>query len=159
MIIDNQNNLFKIKTQFFIIGFIFIGLITSSLMSDFFTKNFPYLSGWLNALIFFAIFVLILIYRNILNYNYIYFDNESDKIILRYYPIKIFSKDFKSIEISKRSFTGFEEKIYFFKQKHDIILYQKTVKGIAKYPPVSITALDNSQKKQLLLSLKVLKVI
>jgi hypothetical protein len=154
MVIDNQNNLYKIKSKFFIIGFIFIVLITFSLMSDFFKVYFFDFSGWLYAFLFFTIFIIIITYRSILNYNYILFDDESDKIILRYYPIKIFEKKFKSIEISKISYKGFEEKIYFFKQKHDIILYQKTIKGIAKYPPVSITALDKQQKKDLLFSLK-----
>jgi hypothetical protein len=158
MVIDNQDNLFKIKTNFFIIGFIFITLITSSLMSDFFYDYIFKMSKWIYAIIFFMIFILILTYRGILNYNYIHFDNESDKIILRYYPIRIFTKSFKSIEISKSAFGGFEEKIYFFKRRHDIVLFQKTSRGIAKYPPVSITSLNKGQKKELILSLNNLKI-
>ena len=109
MVIENQINLNKKKKHFFFIGFIFITLISTSLMSDYFTLYlFPF-PGMNYALFFLFVFVLVLIYRTFLDYNYIFFNNESDKIILRYHPLKFFTKDFNSIEISKGSFRDFEE--------------------------------------------------
>jgi hypothetical protein len=153
MIIDNQKNLIRIRTQFFFIGFSFITLLTISIMSDFFILNLFVFERWIYVIFFIVVFGLILIYRNYMNYNYIYFNDESAKIIFRYHRIKMFERSYKSIEISKNTFINFEEKIFFFNQRHDIILHQRTNKGIAKYPSVSITALDKMQKKELIVSL------
>jgi len=122
-------------------------------MSDYFIENLIDIPRWLYVVAFMLIFIFILVYRYFLHYNYIYFDDENNKIIIRYYHLKLFNKNFKSIEIPKNSFVKFEEKIFFLKQRHDLILYQKTNKGIAKYPPVSITALNKVQKKEIILSL------
>ena len=152
MIFDNQKNLIRLKTQFFIIGAVFISLIVASVMSDAFFKVYP-LPTWIYVTSFVALFFAIILFRDYLNYNFFYYNDESDKIVFRYYRIRLFERKYKSIEIPKSSFSGYEEKVYFMKQKHDIILIQKIKKTDAKYPPISITALDKAQKKDMLLSL------
>ena len=159
MIIENDKILFKKKSNFIVIGFFSLTLIASSLMTDYLSLSiFPF-PGIYCAIFFLLVFVLILVYRNFLNFNYIYFSNETDKIILRYYPIKFFTKDFRSIEISKSSFRDFEEKKSFLGKKHDIILFQLTKKGIAKYPKISLSALNKKQKRDLTDTLTQLKEI
>jgi hypothetical protein len=55
-----------------------------------------------------------------------------------------------SIEIPKSQFIKYEIKKKYFGLRTSIVLYQKTDKGLSKYPPVSLATLDKSEKRDLL---------
>jgi hypothetical protein len=58
-----------------------------------------------------------------------------------------------SISITKKTFTGYEIEKKYFGLSTSIILFQKIGQGIAKYPPIYITALNSEQRKKMLLLL------
>ena len=84
---------------------------------------------------------------------YIYFNDETNKIILRYYSMHPLSQAKRSIEIPRDSFSKYEIAESLFGIKTKIILYQKVKGGVYKYPPVSISALSPAEKEQLIQSL------
>lgn len=90
------------------------------------------------------------IYNTFRNYHYIYFNDESDKIVLRYFSPNIFTSKKNSIEIPKRDFAGYLISSFFMRYRESIVLLRRTGKGIAKYPPVSLTALDAHERDMLL---------
>lgn len=98
-------------------------------------------------------YVLYSFYESFRNYNYIYFNDESDRIILRYFSTAIFTKTKNSIEIPKKDFAGYKLKSFLIRYRESILLFRKTPKGVAKYPSVSLTALNNEQRNALLASL------
>ena len=51
--------------------------------------------------------------------------------------------------MSKASFAKYDIVTGFFNQKDSLVLYQKTPKGVAKYPPIPLTLLNKKQKTEL----------
>jgi hypothetical protein len=58
-----------------------------------------------------------------------------------------------SVEINKRTFSGFTLEKKFFSLSQSITIYQRLKEGVAKYPPIYITALKREEKARVLNSL------
>ena len=84
-----------------------------------------------------------------MHYTYFYFSNNGKNLVFRFYSLRFFSGKPKTIEISKTSFLKYDIATNFFDKKDSLILYQKTAKGVAKYPPISLTLLAKKQKTEL----------
>jgi len=96
-------------------------------------------------------------YNSFRNYNYIYFNDESDKLVLRYFSPSLFTSKKNSIEIPKKEFAGYELQSFFMRYREKLILKRRTGKGIANYPAVSVTALSEAERYALLFALSQLK--
>jgi hypothetical protein len=64
--------------------------------------------------------------------------------------MRIFSGKKSTIEIHKEDFVKFQINSSLFKMREYLIVYQKLKKGIAKYPPISITGLSKKDKAKLI---------
>ena len=58
-----------------------------------------------------------------------------------------------SVEIDKKSFSGYKIETRFFGLIQSITLFQKFKEGVAKYPPVYISALSREEKAKVVRSL------
>ena len=84
-----------------------------------------------------------------MEYSYFYFSNNNKNLVFRFYSLRNFYGKPKTIEIAKISFFKYDITTSFFNKKDLLILYQKTTKGVAKYPPISLTLLNKNQKTEL----------
>jgi len=84
-----------------------------------------------------------------MEYTYFYFSNNRKDLIFRFYSLHIFSGKPRTIEIPKTTFLKYDILTGFFDKKDYLVLYQKTPKGVVKYPPISLTLLNNKQKTEL----------
>lgn len=154
MTISNIKNVIKIRQLKLFATIIVIIPISIAFASDWYSYIFD-LNPFFYAGFFLLIYVGFIAYIEKLKYNYIQYADEGEKIVFRYYPLRIFSRKYKAIEIPKFAFIKFETKISFNNKVEEIILFQKTKKGIFQYPPISISALSENDKirlKQSLLS-------
>jgi len=101
----------------------------------------------------FCVFVLLVGLNLTREYNFIIYKDTDDKIIMRYYPLHPFHDKFKSIEISKQTFSHFELEKRSWGLREDLFLFQMSAKGLAKYPGISLSALSKTQRAELLESL------
>jgi len=101
-----------------------------------------------------AIWVILAFMPMVLNYQYISYSDDGDYIIFRYFTAGLVGGKKNSVEISKTSFAGYKSETRFFGMIQSIILYQKFKEGIAKYPPVHISALSREEKDKVFKSLK-----
>ena len=95
------------------------------------------------------IFLLFYWFQYKMHYTYLYFSDNSKNLVFRFYSMRLFSGKPKTIEIPKTSFLKYELETSFFNKKESLLLYQKTDKGVAKYPPISLTLLRKKQKTDL----------
>ena len=95
-------------------------------------------------------YLIFSLYNTFRNYHYIYFNDESDKLVLRYFSPNLFTSKKNSIEIPKKDFAGYILDSFFLRYREKITMLRRTGKGLAKYPPVSITALDAHERDMLL---------
>jgi hypothetical protein len=157
MIIDIKRTILR-KSLSKIILLIVLAILLCVLLFIPFQNNF--IKGVENSLlaIFIAVaYIIYIAYESFRNYNYLYFNDESDKLVLRFFAPNFFTSKKNSIEIPKREFSGYTIQSFFMGYREKIILTRRTSKGIASYPPVSITALNNNEKNNLLLTLEKLK--
>jgi len=96
-----------------------------------------------------VIFLIFYCFQYRMHYTYLYFSNNSKNLVFRFYSLRNFYGKPKTIEISKSSFLKYDIVTSFFSKKDSLVLYQKTAKGVAKYPPISLTLLGKNQKTEL----------
>jgi hypothetical protein len=157
MIIDIKRTILR-KTLSKFIVLIIMAILLCLLLFIPFQRNF--IKGIDNKLlgIFVAsAYVIWAFYESFRNYNYLYFNDESDKLVLRFFAPNFFTSKKNSIEIPKKEFAGYTLQSFFMGYREKIVLSRRTSRGIASYPPVSITALSNSEKNSLLLTLEKVK--
>ncbi len=95
------------------------------------------------------IFLFFYWYQYKMEYTYFYFSNATQNLVFKFYSLRNFYGRPKTIEISKMSFSKYEFITGFFNKKESLVLYQRTPKGVAKYPPISLTLLKKSQRTEL----------
>jgi len=153
MTFDNSKTIISLRIRFFVVTVLFL----TFLVLTYFAKviKYPVLgmgdTAW--TLIFVAIFVIITFYPMVLNYQYISYSDEGEDIILRYFSSGMISGRKNSVEINKRTFTGYEVNSKFFGLMQSLVLFQKIKDRTAKYPPVFITSLKKEEKAKLIQSL------
>ena len=91
--------------------------------------------------------LLVYIFYMIKNYTYIQYHDEGQKIVFRYFKLIPATLDHHAVEIPKQTFVGFEIKEVMGGIREDIILIQQTKNGIAKYPPISLSILNDTEKE------------
>ncbi len=104
-------------------------------------------------------FALFFIFHFLRNHNYIYYTDTGNKFILRYFSLRPFADKKNAIEFSKAEFHNYEINVSALGLRKDLVIYRKTPKGLAKYPPVSITALDRSDREKMLSSFQKLVIL
>jgi hypothetical protein len=153
MTIDTQRTVIKIQLRrliaIIVYALIFVIIIVfGSRQSDFLGMN-----QYQEALILTAVFALAFIAEALMEFNYIFFSDDDDRIVLRYFSLSFLNKKKNSIEIPKNRFSGYilSETLFGYKKK---ITLRQQIKDIdAKYPAVSITALNKDQTEKLLKAL------
>jgi hypothetical protein len=153
MTFDNSKTVISLRIRLF---FAIVVLIAFIIMA-YFAKiiKFPLLgmNDTIWILILIGINLSIAFLPMILNYQYIFFSDDGEKIIIRYFTAGIVGGRKNSVEIDKRTFAGYEIKSRFFGLIRSITFYQKFQEGAAKYPPVYISALSGEERAKIIRSL------
>ena len=118
-----------------------IVLLTTELIRDSFLGMNKY--HW--AIIVTLLYILEIVYEYVKEFNYIYFNDEGEKLLFRYISLKPFHNKRFSIEMDKTQFQGYKILRSAMNLRQKIIFFVKTPQGTAKYPPVSITALNDDE--------------
>lgn len=152
MKIDNLSEYNRFRGQLALMTLIFMALIALGIFYDFYAKYLIPVPSWIYSIFFSACFVLYLIYRNQMQYHIIIFDDEEEAntIIIKFYPMLAFSPKYNMIKIPKNSLYKIELQKAFMNRREEVVIYQKVKQGIAKYKPISLSALDKESKKQLI---------
>jgi hypothetical protein len=155
MTIDIRKTVYKKKLRSFYSTLFFLLVIGALLVTNIYYGEIAGIDKYEFAIILASIYILSILYSTLRNYHYIFYSDEGNRIILRYFSFSFFTRKKNSIEINKTDLAGYEISRQFFGFREDIILYQRTKKGNAKYPPVSITALTKGEKDKILHSLSI----
>ncbi len=132
----------------------FAGLVILFLTTTWFNKPVLGLERKDLILITAGLYLLIIIILYLLDLNYIYFSDDGDQIVVRYYPMRPFARKKKAVQIPRISLAGFEIKKTLFGLRKSLVLKQRTKKGIATYPGIGITALNSKETEALIAELR-----
>ena len=149
MIIDIRQTAIRIRLRALFTTIGLSTLIIIILLTDLFRDPVMGLERGNIILLLVLIYLAMAVYFYMLNMNYIYYNDDGSKIILRFYSMRPLTQKKSAFEIPKDKFV-----------KHEIIkeagglqvylvLYQQTPRGVFRYPPVSISALKREEKEKL----------
>ena len=90
----------------------------------------------------------------LLNFQYVKIAEERNKLVIRYYSIFAFERSFETFEFSAAQLRNVVVKKHFFGLKWDITFTIRVQKGLADYPPVSLSAVSFHERKRLVQELR-----
>ncbi|MCU0454891.1 MAG: hypothetical protein MUE74_01210 [Bacteroidales bacterium] len=149
MTFDNSKTIINLRIWLFFATILLIAWI----IVVFVAKMIPFpllgLSETAWTLILVGIYLIILFFPMILSYQYVWFSDDEEHIVIRYFFAGMVGGKKNSVSINKRTFAGYKYEKKKLGLDKSIILYQKIGQGIAKYPPIHISALSGDQKQKL----------
>jgi hypothetical protein len=157
MVIDIGRTILRKNLWAFVLAIVFILIIMVLLLTYIYEDQLFGITNYQIAIVIAGIYVVYMVFNALRKYYYVYFSDDNDKIILRYFPTGVFTHKKNSIEIAKRDFAGYEKKKWLFGFREKITLLVHTPKGTAKYPSVSLSALNRKEKENLYRALDILK--
>jgi len=153
MTFDNSKTIIGLRIRIFMATVILLTYVVLAYIAEVITDPFLGMSEtvWTIALIF--IWFVMAIYPMVLNYQYVYFSDEGETIVFRYFMASIFGGKKNSIEINKANFAGYKTETRYFGLMQSLTLFQQLREGVAKYPPIYISNLTGKEKSRVLNSL------
>jgi hypothetical protein len=106
------------------------------------------------TLILVLIYVFVVFLPMILSYQFIFYSDDSNDIVFKYFTAGIVGGKKNTVEINKGTFAGYKIESKYFGLSKSIILFQKLAQGVAKFPPIYISALTKEQQAKLIHALK-----
>ena len=153
MKIDNQRNTYRIWLSRLIMTTIFALIIVVLLFVPWFENPDSGFTKYHIIIIVCGIYLII----NVINYlkrpYFVSFSDQGEMLVIRYYPVSMFTSRKNSIEIPKQQFLKYELKPFLLGTQHYLILHQKFRGKEAKYPLISLSALEKEDRQSLLQSL------
>lgn len=149
MKIDNQRNIYRIWLR----KMIFTILFTATVVLVMFVMPFEEGAEGINKYhviiaisVVFIILSIIGIYRNP---YYFHFNDRQDMLVFRYYPVGLFNSRKNSVQIPKKNFVKYETSRFFLGREEKVVLYQLYRNKVAKYPAISLSAVDKQDRIKL----------
>jgi hypothetical protein len=153
MKLDNQKNTYRIWLNRLVMAIVFTLVILVLIFLPWFDgEAFPFTQY--HVMIFIAlIYVVINVFNTLKIPYFVFYSDHGEMIIFRYYSLSLFNSRKNSIEIPKKQFVKYELKPFFFGRYQKIILYQHFRNRVVPYPPISLSAVDEEDRKRILASL------
>jgi len=149
MTLDNSKHIISLRIKLFGATVVFLAYIILTYAAEIIKFPLFGMSDTLVTTILSAIYVIIVFIPMLLNYQFVYFTDDEEKIVFRYFNAGIVGGRKNSVEIHKQTFTTYKTEKKFFGLKTSIILYQRFNEGVAKYPPVYISAVPEKERQKI----------
>jgi hypothetical protein len=96
-----------------------------------------------------ALLIAMLVFNRILNFSFVRIQLENNFLILRYYSLFAFERNYESIEFPVASLRYVVVKKYLLGLKWDLRLTVKLKQGLAVYPPVCLSAIPFGDREKI----------
>lgn len=153
MTLDNSRTVIAGRIRLFIATVLLLAYIVLAYIAT--IIRFPVfgISDTLLTPVLVGAYLLIVFYPMLLNYQYISYSDDDEKIIFRYFNSGIIGGKKNSVEIAKNEFAGYRRDKKLFGLIQSITLFHQLPQGVAKYPPVYISNLSKDARARILNSL------
>ncbi|MCB8999189.1 MAG: hypothetical protein H6540_03860 [Bacteroidales bacterium] len=149
MKLDNKKQTYQIWLRKLVLTtLLIISLITVGYTDFFKTPVLGLEKSWYLGFLA-VIYIGLSLIGYILKPCFVSYNDSGEKIILRFYPMRILNSKKNSIEIAKHSFTGYKIKTFFFGTKEMLFLKGRINSNIATYPGVSLSAVNRSDREKI----------
>jgi len=153
MTFDNSKTIIGLRIKLFGATVVLLAYVALTYAAKIIKFPILGLSDTLVTLVLVGIYLFLAILPMILNYQYVWFSDDDERIIFRYFTAGLIGGKKNSVEIHKSALAGFKTDSKYFGLSKSLTLFQKVGQGKAKYPPIYISALSQDQKDKILKSL------
>jgi hypothetical protein len=153
MKLDNSKALISFRIKLFAVTVLFLTYIVLSYVAKLFKLTLFGMSDTFWTIIFAAVWVFVALLPMFLNYQYVSYSDDGESIVFRYFMSGMIGGKKNSVEIDKKAFAGYKTEKKLFGLIHSITLYQHFREGVAKYPPIYISALSREERSKVFRSL------
>lgn len=153
MTFDNSKTIISLRIRLFIATVLLLAYFILTYFAELITYPLLGMSDTLWTIVLIFIWVIIALYPMVLNYQYVYYSDEGETIVFRYFFAGITGGRKNSVEINKNSFAGFKTEKRYFGLMQSVILFQQLREGVANYPPIYISNFTDKEKSKVLNSL------
>jgi hypothetical protein len=153
MTFDNSKTIIKFRIRLFFVTILALAWLAMVYIIK--LIKFPLLGieDGIWTLVVVSIWVIVAFLPMILNYQFIFFSDDGENIVFRFFNAGIVGGKKNSVEISKRTFAGYTTESQVLGLSKSIILFQQVGQKTAKYPPIYISALTHEQRRKVLQAL------
>jgi hypothetical protein len=150
---DNQRNTYRIWLSRLVITIVFTLIILAIVFLPWFDETEFWLTKYHVAIFISAIYILVNWINFLKRPFFVSYNDQGEMLVVRYYPISMFTSRKHSIEIPKKQFVKYELKPFFLRTQHMLILVQDFRGKEANYPKISLSALEKDDREKMLQSL------
>jgi hypothetical protein len=150
MTFDNSKTIISLRIWLFFATVLLIAWLIVAFIAKLIDFPLLGLSETVWTLILVGIYLVILLLPMVRNTQFVFFSDEGENIVFKYFLAGIVGGKKNSISIPKHAFAGYKPEKKNLGLASSIILFQKIGQGIAKYPPIHITAIPKEQKEKML---------
>lgn len=144
MVFSNQKGVKKLRMVLLIIGA--CSLLTMAVLV---------VLGMFTAMVIIAaLFVIAILTVSLLNFQYVKISEEGNKLIVRYYSIFAFERSFETFEFPLIQLRNVTVARHLLGLKWDVRFTIRVKKGLADYPPVSLSAIPFRERSKLIMELR-----
>jgi hypothetical protein len=153
MTFDNSRTIYSLRIKLFGATVLLLTYLALAYVAK--LIKFPLLgmSDTVWTIVLVGVYLIVAFLPMALNYQFIFFSDDSELIVFRYFNAGIVGGRKNSVEINKMSFSGYKIETRLFGLIQSITLFQRFQEGVAKYPPVYISALSREEKVKVIRSL------
>jgi hypothetical protein len=153
MKLDNQRNTYRVWLSRLVMTIVFTLIILAIVFLPWFDESKFWLTKYHVAIFISAIYIIV----NWINFMkrpyYVSYNDQGEMLVVRYYPVSMFTSKKNSIEIPKKQFVKYELKPFFLKSQHYLILHQNFREKVVPYPRISLSAMEIEDREKMLKSL------
>jgi len=153
MKLDNSKALISFRIKLFAVTVLFLTYIVLSYVAKFFKLTLFGMSDTFWTTIFAVVWLFVALLPMFLNHQYVSYSDDGESIVFRYFMSGMIAGKKNSVEINKNAFAGYKTDKKLFGLICSITLYQHFREGVAKYPPIYISALSREERSKIFRSL------
>jgi hypothetical protein len=149
MTFDNSKTIISLRIKLFIATVLLIAWLIVVYGAELIKFPFLGMSDTIWTLILVAVFLVIVLLPMVRSSQFVFFSDEGENIVFKYFFAGIVGGKKNSISINKNAFAGYKLETKYLGLVKSIILFQKIGQSVAKYPPVYLSSLSREQREML----------
>ena len=153
MKVDNKRNTYRIWLSRLVITIVFTLAILLILFVPWFENPDSGISKYHVIILISGVYIVIILYNSLKRPYFVSYNDSGEMLVMRYYSLSLLTSKKHSIEIPKKQLIKFELEVFFFGSQQRIILVQNFRNKVAKYPPISLSAVDKEDQERIISSL------
>ncbi len=157
MIVDTKEISSRVKLGSMLVVLVLVVIVVLDLIPDVHRVIFFWAKNHILEYVCLGVFILFETFMFTKKFNYISYNSDGFKIILKYTSLNMLSAGNYKLEIPKKDFVDVEIQKSLLGFRKSIVIYVKSPQGVAKFKPISVSILTSKELSDIIDDLNTFK--